>query len=663
MPLIPLLLATALSRPDVVRANIDFSVKPGVDIFDYANGAWLKKHPIPASESSWGVGKEVNEELYKQLRQISEQSAKRSSKPGTDDQKVGSFWKTAMDEAKAERVGLTPLRPDLDRIEAISNTQDALDTAFILQREGVESFFGFAVYQDEKSSDTMAVHLGQGGLGLPDRDFYFNPEAGVAKIRTAYLTHLENLLKMASSADPKAGAANVMAFETAMAKFSRKLEDLRDPEHNYNKMPTAEVTAKFTPSIDWATRLTGWKLKPRTIIVGQPEFFSGLEKLLADTPTETLKDYLRAHLVNRYSSFLNKEADKEDFYFNHQVLSGQRQPRPRWKRVIDSENDAIGFVLGHVFVKAYFPAAAKGRYENLVEAFRGAYGERIDKLDWMSPKTKTKAHQKLAAITKKVGYPNKWKDYSALTIGTKSYCDNMMAASRWAFDDMVSKFGKPVDRTEWTMTPQTYNAYYNPSNNEIVLPAAMFTIPGFKDADVDDAVVYGYAGASTIGHEMTHGFDDEGRQFDAKGNLADWWTKEDAKKFQARAALMVKQFNAYKPIPGLHINGSASLGENIADYGGLLLGIDAFKKTKQYKQGKKIDGLTPMQRYFLGYALSWMSQYRDQVTRRILLSDVHSPAKWRVIGPFSNIPDFYKAFDVKPGQPMWRAPSDRVHIW
>jgi len=298
-----------------------------------------------------------------------------------------------------------------------------------------------------------------------------------------------------------------------------------------------------------------------------------------------------------------------------------------------------------------------------VEAVRTAYGERIDKLDWMSPATKAKAHEKLAAITKKVGYPDKWKDYSTLTIGRASYAQNMMNAKRWEIEDMISKFGKPVDRAEWEMTPQTYNAYYNPSNNEIVLPAAQFMIPGFADDQIDDAVVYGYVAASTIGHEITHGFDDEGRQYDAKGNLADWWTKEDAARFKQRADVMVKQFNAYEPLPGLHINGQASLGENIADFGGIMIGLDAFKKTAQYQRGEKIAGYTPLQRFFLGYALGWLSQERDEKLRTGLLSDVHAPAKWRVNGPLSNVPDFYEAFGVKQGQPMWRPEDQRVKIW
>ena len=655
----------AAPKQDFLAVNMDTSVNPGDDFFAYANGGWLKKNPIPATESSWGIGNLVRDDLYVQLKTINENSAKGNAGAGTDEQKIGDFWTTAMDENKANQLRLSPLKAELDRIDAVNTTQDAINEAFALQRLGIDAFFGFYVGQDERQSDVMSVHLQQGGLGLPDRDYYFNPDPGVAKNRTEYVTHLGNMLKLIGEdeAAAKANAAKIMEFETALAKVSRKLEDLRDPVRNYNKMTPAEVTQKHTPSIAWNDRLAAWNLNASYVVVGQPEFFTGVESLLKKTPVPILRDYLRFHLVSEFSPFLSKDIDDEDFNFYHRVLSGQKEPRPRWKRVLDSENGPMGMVVGRIFVKQYFPESEKKRYSDLVEAVRTAYSERIDNVQWMSAETKAKAHQKLAAITKKVGYPDKWKDYSGLTIGRASYADNMMAISRWEFDDMLSKFGKPVDRTEWTMTPQTYNAYYNPSNNEIVLPAAAFEIPGMKDAEIDDAVVYGYAGGSTIGHEMTHGFDDEGRQYDAAGNLAEWWTKDDARKFQERAAVMVKQFDAYEPLPGMHINGKASLGENIADYGGILLGLDAFKKTEQYKKGEKIGGMTPVQRYFLGYALGWMEQRREELTRRGLLSDVHAPAKWRVIGPLSNITDFYEAFGVKQGQPMWLAPDAHVQIW
>ena len=511
----------------------------------------------------------------------------------------------------------------------------------------------------------MAVHLSQGGLGLPDRDFYFNPEAGVTRIRKEYVAHLaRTLVLLGRDRAAAAGAAtNIMAFETALARASRKLEDLRDPEHNYNKMVPSEVTTRLTPGIAWTDRLAAMKLKPEYVIVGQPEFFGALEKLLRETPVPVLRDYLRFRLVSDYSESLSRGFDHENFVFNQQVLGGQQQQRPRWKRVLDAEEGAMGMVLGRIFVREYFPEATKRRYAGLVEAVRVAYRERIDRLEWMSDATKAKARQKLDRLRVKVGYPDQWKDYSALVVGTNSYCENLMNAARWRFNDRISKFGKPVDRSEWEMTPQTYNAYYNPANNEIVLPAASFSVPGARDADLDDALVYGYAAASTIGHEITHGFDDEGRQFDAAGNLRDWWTAADAAKFKQRAQLMVEEFNAYEPLPGLHINGPASLGENLADYGGLLLGLDAFKKTEQYRQGQTIDGFTPLQRYFLGYALSWLSQQREAVLRRRLLSDVHAPPKWRVLGPLSNMPEFYEAFGVRTNQTLWRPPSGRVQVW
>ena len=344
-------------------------------------------------------------------------------------------------------------------------------------------------------------------------------------------------------------------------------------------------------------------------------------------------------------------------------MSGQKEPQPRWKRVLGSENQSIGFILGRLFVKDYFPPTAKKRYSDLVEAIRKSLSRRINKLDWMSPATKAKAQDKLAAVKKKVGYPEKWKDYSKLSVGRSSYCDNIIRANQWAFKDMLSKFGKPVDHTEWGMPPQIFNAYYSASENEIVLPAAGFAIPGMKDSDIDDALLYGNAGAGWIGHELTHGFDDQGRQYDKKGNLKSWWTKADEASFKKRAELMVQQFNQYEPIKGIHINGKAALGENIADYGGLLIGLDAFKLTKAYKSGKKIAGLTPLQRYFLGYTIGWLENQRPELLRRELLSDVHAPAKWRVIGPLSNIPEFYQAFGIKKGDPMWRPANQRVHVW
>ncbi len=650
---------------DFLAGHIDRSVDPGVDFFQYANGGWFKRNPIPASEASWGIGNVVMEQLYASLRQINETAAASPQTAKSDQQKIGDFWTTAMDTSKAEQQGVHPLDAELARIAAVKNARDAVDVAFAQQPLHTGALFGVAVFQDERASDVMAVHLSQDGLGLPDREFYFSKDKSVARIRQQYLLHIGRTLALlgGNKANATVAAGKVMAFETALARLSRKLEDLRDPVANYHKMTPAQVQATLTPSIDWSTQLAALQMRSDTVVVGQPEFFTGLEQLLARTPVAVLQDYLRYHLVDAYAAFLSKAFDDEHFSFANLVLSGQKTPRPRWKRVLDAQDKAMGMALGRLFVQQHFPESSKQRYTEMVEAIRAAYLERIDALDWMSEATKARARTKLAGITRKVGYPEQWKDYSTLAIGRDSYAANMMSASRWNYAQMVGKLGKPVDRSEWEMNPQNYNAYYNPSNNEIVLPAAIFLINGVNDAEVDDAVAYGYAGATTIGHEITHGFDDQGRQFDAAGNLTDWWTADDARQFGQRADVMVAQFNNYQPFPGMHINGKAALGENIADYGGALLGLEAFKKTEQYKQGKLIGGLTPTQRYFLGYALGWMNQTRDEALRQHLLSDVHAPSKWRVLGPLSNLPEFHEAFGVKPGQPMYRAPAERVRIW
>lgn len=553
-------ISAADAPKDFLAAHLDTSVDPGVDFFQYANGGWLKAHPIPASESTWGIGNEVDNELYTRLRTISESAALMKTARGSDQQKIGDFWSTAMDAEKADRLGAHPLDAELARIDAIDSPAGAIDAAFAFKPIGVGVLFRFGVGQDDKDSATMAVQVRQGGLGLPERDFYFNPEAGVAKIRADYVDHIARTFALLGREPQaaKATAAQVMAFETALAQASRRLEDLRDPEKNYNKLTPAEFTAKYTPSIDWAARLAAWGVKPDYLLVGQPEFFAAEDRLLRETPLPVLRDYLRYHLVDDYATYLSSAFDAEHFRFHGQAMSGQKEQRPRWKRALDEQNDALGMVLGRIFVKEYFPAASKQRYTAMVEAIRGTFRDRIQRLDWMGDETKTKALAKLAAVTPKVGYPDTWKDYSALVIGRDSYAANVMAAARWRFRDNLSKFGKPVDRTEWEMTPQTYNAYYNPSNNEIVLPAAIFMVPGVPDAQVDDAVAYGYVAASTIGHEITHGFDDEGRQYDMQGNLSGWWTQEDTDRFNVAAQKMVAQFDAYEPLPGLHITSWAT---------------------------------------------------------------------------------------------------------
>jgi putative endopeptidase len=525
--------------------------------------------------------------------------------------------------------------------------------------------FGLQIFQDEKNSDKIALHLYQGGIGLPNRDYYFNKDARTDNIRKEYVKHVAQMFRLMGDDSVTAAkqSTTIMKLETALAGKSRKLEDLRDPYKNYNKMAIASVK-KFTPSIDWKVMLTnvGWKT-PDTVIIGQPEFFQEVERSLKSVSIDDWKTYLRWHLINTYADRLNSAFDLEDFHFYGTVLDGKQKQRDRWKRVLDAEERAMGEVLGQLYVSKYFSPATKKRYEDMVSNVMAAYKERIEKLEWMSPQTKEKATAKLAVVAKKVGYPDKWKDYSALTISRDSYVMNVLRANVWEFNYQLNKLGKPVDRAEWDMTPQTYNAYYNPSNNEIVLPAAIFVVPGVPDSLIDDAVAYGYVGASTIGHEITHGFDDEGRQFDAKGNLTNWWTKEDEKKFNDRAKVMEKQFSDYVVLDSMHVNGKASLGENIADLAGILLGYDAFQKTPQAKEAKAIGGFTPGQRFFLGYALGWLGQQRDERLARQIMTDVHAPMFLRVNGPFSDVPEFYKAFNVKPGDPMYRPDSVRVNIW
>jgi len=656
----------AAPAEDVLRSHVDPATRPGADFFQYANGGWLAKNPIPPSESGWGIGDLVDEETYARIRKINEDAAASAAEPGTDARRIGDFWATGMDEARADSVGAAPIAEELDRIDAVRDLPGAIDAAMAEAPLGSRVFLSFRISQDDRKSDTMAVTLDQGGLGLPNRDFYFRADENSTKVRAGYRKYVQRLLELCArgkTVAPDAGD-RVIAFETALAKASRPLADLRDPEKNYNKMATVEVREKLTPSIDWPARLEAFGVKGAdTVIVGQPEFFSALDRELRKTPVEDLRNYLRFHLADRYADYLGRAFDDAQFDFRGRLLNGQEEQRPRWKRVIDAQDRAMGMVVGRLFVQTYFPERAKKRYSDLVEAIRDAWRARIEGLPWMSAATKEKALEKLARMTKKVGYPDKWKDYSTLAVGRESYAANMMAGARWRFADMIAKFGRPVDRTEWEMNPQTYNAYYNPSNNEIVLPAAAFTIPGIADDRADDALVYGYAAASTIGHEMSHGFDDEGRQFDAAGNLRDWWTKEDADRFRSRAARMVAQFDAFEPLPGMHVNGKASLGENIADLGGVLVGLDAFEKTEQYRKGEKIGGFTPVQRYFLGYALSWMGQVRKEDLARRLLADVHAPEKWRVNGPLANVPEFDSAFGVKPGDPMWRPEETRVRIW
>ncbi|WP_345236140.1 M13 family metallopeptidase [Hymenobacter saemangeumensis] len=656
---------TSADKPDLLQAALDTTVAAGDDFFTYANGSWLKSHPIPASESSWGIGKEVQNEIYARLRQTSEEAAAAKATPGSNQQKIGDFWAVGIDSVKADQLGAAPIQPELARIAGMQSVAEVPGVVARLIPLGVDALIGPGIYQDAKNSERMALYLYQSGLGLPNRDFYFNTDERTKNIRREYLRHLAATFRLLGQdeATAQANAQRVMSLETALARSSRKLEALRDPYANYHKKSIAELN-QLTPGLDWKPWLTQLELgKVDTVIVGQPEFYQTVGKLLKTAPLADWKAYLSWQLAHTFAPTLSAGFDQEHFRFYSTVLRGAKSQRPRWKRVLDMEESALGDALGQLFVKEYFKPETKARYEKLVKDVSASFAEHIQKLDWMSEPTKKVALVKLQKITPKVGYPSKWRDYSSLTIDRSSLAANVMRANEWKYRYALNKLGKPVDRTEWDMTPQTYNAYYNPSNNEIVLPAAAFAIPGLLDADADDALVYGYAGASTIGHELTHGFDDEGSQFDAQGNLKEWWSKDDRARFKKRVDAIVRQFDAYTVLDSLHINGKATAGENIADLGGIVIAFDAFKKTKQYQEGKKIGGLTPTQRYFLGYALGWQNHQRDESLASRILTDVHSPAQFRVNGPMADVPAFYEAFAVKPGQKLYRADSARVTIW
>ena len=649
---------------DPLVQDLDRSVKPGTDFFQYSCGGWLKKNPIPASERGWGIANLVENETFTQLRGICEAAAVSGAAHGTVDQKVGDYWAAGMDSIAIEAQGAAPMKPYLDRIDAIHDRAGLLDVIAGFQETGIGALYGLFVGQDERNSDQYIVHLSQGGIGLPNRDYYFNTDSNSVRVRKAYHTHLANMFKLLGedqAAATRDGEA-VFALEARLARRSRTLEELRDPWANYNKMALTDL-ARLTPSIDWQRQASVMGIKAvDSVIVGQPEFYAQADSCLNEVPLETWKAYLRWNVVDEMAPRLSRAFDQEHFHFFGTVMSGVKEQRPRWKRVLDAEDQSIGELMGMAWVSKYCSPATKARYEKLTNDIIAVYRERMATLPWMSEATRKAAIDKLDHVGRKVGYPDKWRDYSAMDFDRGSWAQAQMKVNQWWFHHEADKLGKPIDRTEWDMNPQTYNAYYDGSKVEIVLPAAVFLIPGVPDSLVDDALLYSYAGGSTIGHEITHGFDDEGRQSDAHGNLNPWWTDQDSIQFSRRADLLVKQFDSYK-VGDLHVRGRACLGENIADLGGVRLGYEAFKRTEQYKSGQKINGFTPDQRYFLGYALSWLGARRPQSLAQQIMTDVHAPGFLRVNGPLANIPEFYAAFGIKPGEPMYRPEAQRCAIW
>jgi len=644
---------------------IDRTVSPRDDFFHFAVGKWLREHPIPKSERSWGVANVIQEETYQRLLGISKAATSAKPKAGSNQQKIGDFWYAAMDTVSIDGQGFAWLDSEFARIAAVKDLTSLATEVARLQYLGVGALYADFIIQDEKNSDRYAVHLYQGGLGLPDRDYYFDTDERAATLRREYVAHVGRMLNLLGdpSTTAAAHAKTIMAIETELARGSRKLEDLRDPIKNYNAMSLDSI-GTLTPSIHWREHLADGKVTGiDTVVVGQPEFFQQVERSLHAHGIDDWKTYLRWQLANAYASEAGGRFDAEHFRFFGTILNGQLEQRPRWKRMLDEEEAYLGDALGQLYVAQYFSPRTKQRYEKLTNEIFSTFADRIRNLTWMSQPTKDRALVKLGAVTKKVGYPTKWKDYASYAVDRRSFLGNAVRGNIWRSDYTIAKLHRPVDRAEWDMTPQTYNAYYNPSNNEIVLPAAVFILPGIADSLVDDAIVYAYAGGTTIGHEITHGFDDQGRQFDEKGNLENWWTPADEKEFNQRARKIIAQYNQYVAVGTMHVNGSATQGENIADLGGITLAWDAFTKTDQYKRGGKIGGLTPAQRYFIGWSLGWMNQIRPENLAVRVKTDVHAPSPFRVIGPVSNMVPFYAAYGVKPGDRMYRADSVRVQIW
>ena len=651
---------------DPILTHRDTTVNPGDDFFHYANGNWFKENPIPSTESSNGIFRTIGDTINAQIKNICEKSAaNKDAAKGSNEQKIGDFYASGMDTLSIEKAGLKPLAGAFSKIEAISDVPTLMNTIGYLHTIGAGPAFSFYVGQDDKISSKNALFFGQGGLGLGNRDYYFNTDAETVKIRTEYVKHIQTILQLTGE-DPATAmnvAGTIMKLETDLAKNSRKLEALRDPIKNYNKM-TLEQFKSSTPSIAWENVLPELGIKKAdTVIVGQPEFYKGLDKIVTTYTIADWKTYLKWDVINTYASYLNNAIEKQNFYFYSTIMSGVKEQKPRWKRIVEQTDGSLGELIGQVYVKDYLPKGSKEKLLEIGNNISDVYAEHIKKLDWMSEETKKKALFKLSKIVMKVGYPDKWKDMSSITINRNTYCANVMAASKWEYDYMIKKYGNPVDRTEWGMYPQTYNAYYNPSNNEICVPACNILVPGFEGRMPDDAILYGIIGGSTFGHEITHGFDDQGSQYDDKGNLNDWWTAEDKAKFTQKTKAIVAQFNKFEPIKGKFINGDATQGENIADLGGVVMGYEAFKKTAQYKNNEKISNFTPDQRYFLAYAYAWMVHAKDESISRQIMSDVHSPAQFRINGPLMNIPEFYKAFNIKPGDKMYLPENERVVIW
>ncbi|MFT3914390.1 MAG: M13 family metallopeptidase [Anaeromyxobacteraceae bacterium] len=658
--------ATPAAGQAIDPANLDPAVPACQDFYHHAVGGWQKANPIPADKARYGAFEELAERNRAILKTILEEtSAKKDWKKGSIQQKVGDFFASGMDEDAIEKAGAKPLQPWLARIDKVKSADDLPAYLAEASLAGVPGGIGLGVGQDDKDSTRYVPTLWQGGLGLPDRDYYLKDDDRSKGLREKYATFVSTLFVLLGEKEGQAreDAAAVIALETKLAQAARTRVALRDPEANYNKRTLAELEQE-APGYGWATFLGKQGIpKAQDLVVGQPEFAKAFAALTRSEPIATWRTYLRFHAARGAAPYLSKAFDQASFEFYGKALNGVQQQEPRWKRVQGVVDRNLGEALGQLYVEKAFGPAQKERMKTLVENLRKALSERIAGLAWMSPETKAAAQKKLAAFGVKIGYPDRWRDYSKLDVKRAGYLDNVQAASTFESKREIAKLGKPIDRTEWGMSPPTVNAYYSPNMNEIVFPAGILQPPFFWP-DADDAVNYGGIGV-VIGHEMTHGFDDQGAQFDAEGNLKNWWTDADKKAYEGRTGLVVKQFDAFKPFPDASVNGKLTLGENIADLGGLKIAWAALEKAlgKDPNQAPKVGDLTPGQRFFLSYANVWRNNIRDEALRVRLATDVHSPGQYRVLGPVANLPEFYTAFGCKDGDAMKRPEAERPAIW
>ncbi len=642
-----LALAAESPRPvlGVDAAYMDRAAAPCADFYAFANGSYGKV-AIPGAYAAYGVNQEIDDRNWAILRDILENSAKETKAPkGTVIQRIGDFYASGMDESAIEKAGIAPLSDAFHRISAMKDPGEIATALAWLHRHGMGGGFAFFVAADDKDSATEIARLHQGGLGLPEREYYFRADDASKALRAEYVAHIARIFTLAGedAASAKAAAGHVLALETRLAEASKRLVDLRDPVANYHKMDRASFSG-LAAGFNWNAYFQGIGLpgSQRELLVGQPEFMAAFAKLSREIPLNDWKAYLRWNVLNSTASELSPAFEQQNFAFYGTALSGRKEMLPRWKRVLLATDSTIGEDLGQLYVKRAFSPAAKARALEMVKFHKEAMRLTIQHSPWMSEATKQAAYKKLDAMGAKVGYPDTWRDYSKLDIRRQPYVLNVIAARAFEFQRRMAKLGKPVDRAEWGMTPQTNNAYYNPSLNEMAFPAGILQ-PPFFDEKADDAVNYG-ALASTIGHELTHGFDDQGRQYDEHGNLKDWWAPNDVSAFKERAGLVVKQYDAYEPLPGLHVNGSQSLGENIADVGGLKISYLAYKLASKNKSLKTVDGLTPDQRFFVAFAQGWRTNVRPESLRLQVTSDVHCPIRFRVNGPVTDLPEFYQAF-------------------